>query len=90
MVSTVALLEIELSPAHFKGLSLHIVFMLLPMLHDHQREGHGEILGKLAEMVDADALKPLLDGNRFELRDVGATYARLTSGQALGKIVVEV
>lgn len=36
--STVALVEIDLSPAHFKGLSLHVVFMLIPMMHDVGRE----------------------------------------------------
>ncbi|MDB6176336.1 zinc-dependent alcohol dehydrogenase family protein [Paracoccus sp. Z330] len=90
MVSTVALLEIDLTPAHFKGLSLHVVFMLLPMLHDHQRQKHGEILAKLAQIVDSGAMKPMLDEQRFGLQDVGAAYARLTSGQAIGKVVVEI
>lgn len=90
VVTTVALSETELSPAHFKGLSLHIVFMLLPMLHDVRREIHGEILAKLAKLVDAGAVKPLLDERTFTLAQVGEAYARLQSGQALGKVVVEV
>ena len=90
VVTTVALSEIDLSPAHFKGLSLHVVFMLLPMLHDVRREVHGEILAKLAELVDAGAVKPLLDEQTFALTQVGEAYARLQSGQAIGKVVVEV
>ena len=90
VVSTVALLEIDLTPAHFKGLSLHIVFMLLPMLHNHQREVHGAILKSLAGIVDSGAVKPLLDDQTFGLEDVGAAYARLGSGQAIGKVVVEI
>ncbi|MFW2586935.1 zinc-dependent alcohol dehydrogenase family protein [Sagittula sp. SSi028] len=90
VVTTVALLELDLSPAHFKGLSLHIVFMLIPMLNDFRRAAHGEILTKLAELVDAGAVKPLLDAEQFTLDQVGAAYARLQSGQALGKVVVEV
>lgn len=90
IASTVALLEIDLSVAHFKGLSLHVVFMLIPMLHDVQREVHGDILRKLAEIADEGALKPLLDEERFGLADVGAAYARLSSGDAIGKVVVEV
>lgn len=89
VVSTVALLEIDLSPAHFKGLSLHIVFMLLPMLSGVNRQAHGDILAKLAQLVDERAVKPLLDEQRFGLDQVGAAYARLGSGQALGKVVVE-
>lgn len=90
VVTTVALLELDLAPAHFKGLSLHVVFMLLPMLHDVGREAHGEILADLAKLVDAGAVKPLLDEQRFGLSKVGDAYARLKSGEAIGKVVVEV
>ncbi|UYV38093.1 zinc-dependent alcohol dehydrogenase family protein [Rhodobacteraceae bacterium D3-12] len=90
IASTVGLLEIDLSPAHFKGLSLHIIFMLLPMLSGQGRAKHGEILTKLAEIVDAGAMKPLLDDTTFDLDRVGDAYDRLTSGKAIGKVVVEV
>ncbi|WP_282157817.1 zinc-dependent alcohol dehydrogenase family protein [Shimia thalassica] len=90
IASTVALLELDLSPAHFKGLTLHVIFMLIPMLYDHKREDHGAILAKLAEIVDAGALKPLLDEQRFGFDDVGAAYDRLNSGQAMGKVVVDI
>jgi len=90
IVTTVALSEIDLTPAHFKGLSLHIVFMLLPMLHDQGREVHGKILADLAKLVDANAVKPRLDASSFTLAKVGDAYARLQSGQAIGKVVVGV
>ena len=90
VTTTVALLELDLTPAHFKGLSLHVVFMLIPMLHNHKRDEHGAILAKLGEIVDAGALKPLLDEKRFGLSEVGQAYDRLTSGQAIGKVVVEI
>lgn len=89
IASTVALVELDLTPAHFKGLSLHIIFMLIPMIHDHKREAHGAILAKLAEIVDAGALRPLLDDQRFGFEQVGDAYDRLSSGQAIGKVVVE-
>lgn len=88
VATTVSMLALDLTPAHFKGLSLHVVFMLIPMLHDHKREAHGAILTTLAEIVDAGALKPLLDETEFGLADVGKAYARLNSGQAVGKVVV--
>lgn len=89
VVSTVALLELDLTPMHFRGLSLHVVFMLIPMLYNHKREEHGAILAKLAEIADAGALKPLVDEKRFTLEEVGKAYDRLTSGEAIGKLVVE-
>jgi len=90
VTTTVSLLELDLTPAHFKGLSLHVVFMLIPMLYDHKREEHGAILAKLAEIVDAGALKPLLDEMQFRLEEVGKAHDRLPSGQATGKVVVEI
>ena len=41
VATTVALVELDLAPAHFKGLSLHVVFMLIPMLHNHRRRNTG-------------------------------------------------
>jgi alcohol dehydrogenase len=83
---TVALLELDLTPANFKGLSLHVVFMLIPMLYNHKREEHGAILAKLSEIVDAGVLRPLLDEERFRLADVGQAYDRLTGVQAFGEV----
>lgn len=88
VASTVAMVELDLTLAHFKGLSLHVVFMLIPMLHDHQRGQHHAILTKLSEFADAGALKPLLDEESFTLDQVGQAYARLSSGKAMGKVVV--
>jgi len=88
IASTVALLELDLTPVHFKGLSLHVVFMLLPMMHDIGREAHGAILTKLAELADAGALKPVLDDKSFGFEAAGDAHARLENGQAMGKVVV--
>ena len=89
IASTVALCELDLSVAHFKGLSLHVVFMLIPMLHNFKREKHAEILRKLTQIVESGGLKPVLDKKRFSLDEVGQAHARLESGQAIGKVVVE-
>jgi NADPH:quinone reductase-like Zn-dependent oxidoreductase len=90
VTSTVSLLELDLTPAHFKGLSLHVVFMLIPMLYCHKREEHGDILERLAKIVDAGELQPLLDETHFGLEEAGKAYDRLVSGQAIGKVVVEI
>lgn len=89
VVTTVSMVELDLTPAHFKGLSLHVVFMLIPMLHDVKREEHGKILARLSAIVDAGALKPLLDVREFSLTEVGEAYDHLASGKAMGKVVVD-
>ena len=89
VASTVAMVELDLSMAHFKGLSLHVVFMLIPMLHNFKREAHAAILTKLAQIVDAGHLKPIVDDTQFSLDDAGEAHARLESRQAMGKVVID-
>ena len=88
IASTVSMVELDLSTAHFKGLSLHVVFMLIPMLHNHKRAEHGEILRILADIVESGGLKPVLDDTQFSLDEAGQAHARLESRQAMGKVVI--
>jgi NADPH2:quinone reductase len=90
VASTVAMVELDLSTAHFKGLSLHVVFMLIPMLHDFHREQHHRILAEIAKICEAGNLKPVLDDTRYSLDEVGKAHERLASGQAVGKVVVDI
>lgn len=88
IATTVSMLELDLTLAHFKGLSIHVVFMLIPMLHDLNRQVHGNILAELAKIADAGQLKAVLDETEFGLEQVGQAHDRLTSGKATGKVVV--
>lgn len=90
VASTVSLLEIDLSLAHFKGLSLHVVFMLIPMLHDHKRYEHASILKTLTTMIEAGQLKPVLDTNTYSLTEVDEAHQRLASGLGQGKVVIDI
>ncbi len=89
VATTVSMCELDLTIAHFKGLSLHVVFMLIPMLHNYKREEHGLILENIAEIVECGGLKPILDEQHFFLEDAGKAHARLESGKAMGKVVIE-
>ncbi|MBT8280553.1 MAG: zinc-dependent alcohol dehydrogenase family protein [Muriicola sp.] len=89
IATTVSMCELDLTIAHMKGLSLHVVFMLIPMLHNYKREVHGEILKNLTEIIEAGALKVVLDEQQFSLEEAGKAHARLESGQAMGKVVIE-
>lgn len=90
VASTVAMVELDLSVAHFKGLSLHVVFMLIPMLHNYKREAHAQILNRLTEITEAGALRPVLDEQTFSLAEAGKAHDRLSSGQGMGKVVVDI
>ena len=78
----------DLSPMHAKGLTLHVVFMLIPLLHNIGRERHGNILRQIAALVDENRLKPLIDEHKFSMTEVGEAHKYLESGAAIGKIVV--
>lgn len=80
----------DLSPLHAKALSLHVVFMLLPMLTGEGRAGHGQILSEVATLADADQLRPILDQARFDLAQAAQAHALLEAGNVTGKIVVDV
>jgi NADPH:quinone reductase len=80
--------DYDLSPLHAKGLSLHVVFMLLPLVENRDRAHHGEILTRLARMVDAGRIKPLLDQERFGLLEAAEAHRRLESGDAVGKVTL--
>jgi NADPH2:quinone reductase len=80
----------DLGALHAKGASLHVVFMLLPMLLGPGRDRHGRILRSLAQMADGGAVRPLLDDSRFSLETAPDAHRRLESGKAFGKVVIDV
>jgi NADPH2:quinone reductase len=80
----------DLGPLHAKGASLHVIFMLLPMLRGPGRDRHGRILRSLAAMADAGQLKPLLDDSHYTLETAPDAHRRLESGKAQGKVVIDI
>ena len=78
----------DLTPMHAKGLTLHAVFMLIPLLHGVGRAHHGEILSAVAELVDEGRLRPQLDPRLCTFEEVAEAHRHLESGQAVGKVVI--
>ncbi len=79
----------DLSLMHQHGLTLHVVFMLLPMLLNRGRAHHGQILKQIATYVDAGQLAPLLDPKRFTFDDINSAHEYFAEGKHMGKIVIE-
>lgn len=78
----------DLSPLHSKGLTLHVVFMLLKILEKEWRKEYGEILEKVTAIVEEGKLRPLLDPNVFTFDEISKAHEHLESGKAIGKIVL--
>lgn len=90
IITIVSQYTADLTLMHRKGLTLHVVFMLIPMLHDVGRRRHGEILAAAAELVDQGKLRPLIDRRRFDLATVADAHRVVEAGEALGKCVIDV
>jgi NADPH2:quinone reductase len=90
VVTTVSRSTHDLTPMHNKALSLHVVFMLLPILNGVGRAAHGQILTQVAAIADLGKLKPLVDPHLFTLAEINKAHQLLESGQAQGKVVVSI
>ncbi|MFT3741525.1 MAG: zinc-dependent alcohol dehydrogenase family protein [Gammaproteobacteria bacterium] len=90
VVTTAARSTHDLSVMHGKALSLHVVFMLLPIVTGEGRAAHGKILTELAQIVDQGKLKPMIDPHTFMLEQISEAHALLESGKTHGKVVVDI
>jgi len=80
----------SLAPLSFRGATYSGVFTLLPLLNGKGREHHGQILEQAAQLIEAGQLRPVLDPQRFSLQTAEAAHARLLSGAAQGRLVIEI
>jgi len=89
-MATIAAREAHnLAPAYLKGLSIHTVLMLIPMLHGIDRARHGRILRDVALLVEAGQLRPLLTDRTFSFDAIGAAHDHAEHGAFHGKVVAE-
>lgn len=89
VATTVSSGPADLTMAHLRGATLHVIYMLIPLIHDQGRERHGEILTDLSQLVDAGAVRPVVD-SVFPLQQAAAAHHKLESKSAIGKVVVAV
>lgn len=88
VITILASSQHDLSPAFFKGLTIHTVMQPLPLITGKRRPDYKQILTKIAELVDAGIIRPLIDEKQFSMLNVGQAHAHLESGHAIGKVVI--
>ncbi|PEN14659.1 quinone oxidoreductase [Longibacter salinarum] len=88
MATIAAREEHNLLHAYVKGLSIHTVLMLIPMLHGVDRARHGQILRDANVLIEGGKLRPLVDERTFTFDDIGAAHEYTASGAHHGKVVV--
>ncbi len=89
VVSLVSLSQQDLTLLHAKGLTLHLVYMLLPLLFGCDRAYHSKILTHVAQLVDKGQVRPLIDAKSFSFGEIEAAHNYASSGTAIGKIVLK-
>lgn len=77
---------LDLSLMHQKGLTLRVVYMLLPLLHGSGREKHGEILTQAAQLISDGQLKVRQADRAFTFSEISEAHRYYESHQAIGKV----
>jgi len=80
----------SIAPLSFRAGTYSGVFTLLPLLTGRERMHHGEIMREARRLADSGQLRIRLDANRYTLDTAEEAYRYLESGDAEGKVVVEV
>lgn len=84
--TTNARVTLDISLMHQKALTLRVVFMAIPMLHDVERERQGRILEEAAKLIEEGKLRIHRDSRQFTFEEVGDAHTYYESHAATGKI----
>lgn len=83
--------SIDLRHLHSLGGTLHYIFMPNPIIHlnaSAERQHYGEILTKIAHLVDEGIIRPFID-ETINFSDIAKAHERLENHKAIGKIVLK-
>lgn len=78
----------DLTLMYSKGLSLHSVLMLIPLMTGLGRKHYGEILFEMKKLVEEGKIKPLLHEEIFNWKDVSLAHTLVENGEQKGKVVL--
>jgi NADPH:quinone reductase len=79
----------DLTTMYVKGINLHSVLMLIPLITGQGRDHYGKILFETKKLVEQGRIKPLVHPEIFNWKDISKAHALIESGGQKGKIVVE-
>ncbi len=84
--TTNARVALDLGMMHAKAISLHAVFMLIPMVYDIDRKRHNVILNTIGKMIEKNQLHINRDEKQFSFYQIGEAHQYVESGKSLGKV----
>jgi NADPH2:quinone reductase len=71
---------------HAKAISLHAVFMLIPMVYNIERDRHHTILNNISKMIEKNQLRINRDEKQFTFYQIGEAHQYIESGKSQGKV----
>lgn len=78
----------DLTLMYTRGLSLHSVLTLIPLMTGIGRDHYGKILFHIKKLVEAGKIKPLIHDKIFNWKDVSKAHLLVESKQQRGKVVL--
>ncbi len=90
VVTTIGLASVDLSLMHAKALSLKVIYVLTPLLYHVGRQQHGEILTRIAALVDQHSLTPPLNEKHFGLEQTTQAFDYAQFGKIPGKVIIRI
>lgn len=88
VVSTSSRSTHDLTVMHNKALTLHVVFVLLPLLTGIGKEQMTKSLEAIAELMSNGSLTPVADEHIFSFSEVAKAHEYLENGKHLGKVLL--
>lgn len=78
----------DLTLMYSKGLSLHSVLMLIPLITSIGRDHYGKILFEIKKLVELGKIKPLIHKEIFNWKQVSLAHRLVESKEQKGKVVL--
>ena len=90
IVTTIALVQADLTPLHLKAVNFHVVFLAIPFAYHlaELKKKFGENLGIISEWLQQGKIKVLTDTSRFSFEDVPAAHEYAEAGKNTGKLII--
>ncbi|MFK0088640.1 zinc-dependent alcohol dehydrogenase family protein [Pseudomonas sp. NPDC090755] len=89
IVSCAAFGPQNLAVSSLRSADISGVFVLHPMLSGERRQHHGDILRRIAALVEAGQVRPVLDPRRFNLDSAMAAHDAVEGGADI-KVVIDI
>lgn len=80
----------NLATSSLRCATLTGVFVLLPMLTGLRRAHQGSVLTQATLLIERGDVRPILDKRRFNLSEAHQAHDLVESGQAVGKVVIDI